>query len=198
MKTQYKTSPFYRVGLFLLGLSFLSVSCAHHKRHKCHKKEGMALMNPVNKSQVRGWVHFKKIRKKAVLVRAEITGLTPNKKHGFHIHQYGDCRKDGQNAGAHWNPKGHPHGSADNKKRHWGDLGNLTADSKGKAVYEKEVKMCFRKAGGKSVIVHAHADDLKSQPSGKAGPYRACGIIGYVQPKKPDQPKKEDNPKKGK
>ena len=193
MKTRYKVGPFYRVGLFLLTSSFWNISCAHHKRHKHHKKESVAIISPVNKSQVRGWVHFQKIKRKTVLVRAEITGLSPNKKHGFHIHQYGDCRNDGQNAGTHWNPKGHPHGSVDSKKRHWGDLSNLIADSKGKALYEKEVNMCLHKVGGRSVIIHAHPDDLKTQPSGKAGPYMACGVIGYVQPKYV-QPKQVSKP----
>ena len=196
MQTTHKTKSFYKVVFFLIGFSFWHISCAH-RYHKHHKKESLATIKPVNKSQVKGWVHFQKTKKKKVLVRAEITGLSPNKQHGFHIHQYGDCRNNGQNAGSHWNPKGHPHGDPSAKKRHWGDLGNLTADSTGKALYEKEVSMCLYKTGGRSVIVHAHPDDLKTQPSGKAGPYIACGVIGYVQPKKVQKPlvKKETTKK---
>ena len=171
---------------YLLLLIFLgfNVSCAHHRhRKKCHKhkKQSLAVIKPVNKSQVQGWVQFQKTQKKKVLVKAEITGLAPNKEYGFHIHQYGDCRENAKNAGSHWNPKGKRHGAPDSKDRHYGDLGNLKSDAKGKAVYEKEVKMCIYKAGGRSVILHADKDDLKSQPSGKAGPYIACGVIGYVQ-----------------
>jgi len=31
---------------------------------------------------------------------------------------------------------------------------------------------------GRSVVVHAKADDLKSQPSGDSGARVACGVIG--------------------
>jgi superoxide dismutase, Cu-Zn family len=35
---------------------------------------------------------------------------------------------------------------------------------------------------GRAVVVHAKADDLKSQPSGEAGPRVACGVIGVAKP----------------
>ena len=184
----------YKIGayLFLPILFICNTSCAHRRHYKKHKKESLAVIKPLNKSQVRGWVHFQKSKKKKqVLVKAEITGLKPNKEYGFHIHQYGDCRENGKNAGAHWNPKGHAHGSPDSPKRHWGDLGNLKANAKGKAVYENTVKMCLYKTGGRSLIIHANKDDLKSQPSGNAGPYIACGVVGYIKAKTPNKAKKE-------
>jgi Cu-Zn family superoxide dismutase len=36
---------------------------------------------------------------------------------------------------------------------------------------------------GRAVIVHAKADDLKSQPSGEAGGRIACGVISRVRSK---------------
>ena len=31
--------------------------------------------------------------------------------------------------------------------------------------------------GGRSLIIHAHADDMKSNPAGNAGPRIACGVV---------------------
>jgi Cu-Zn family superoxide dismutase len=37
-----------------------------------------------------------------------------------------------------------------------------------------------RSAIGRSVVVHAKPDDLKSQPAGDSGARVACGVIGRV------------------
>jgi len=169
--------------LLVVVFSFLNVSCMHHhrKKHKKYKKDAVATIAPVNDSKVSGWVSFHKQEDKKVLVKAHVKGLKPNKKYGFHVHKFGDCRENGKNAGPHLNPHKGEHGSPENKKRHMGDLGNLVAGKDGTAKYEAVLdSMCMYKIGGRSVIVHANEDDLSSQPSGNAGPYIGCGVVGYM------------------
>lgn len=115
-------------------------------------------------------------------ITATVTGLKPNSKHGFHIHENGVCEgPDYKTAGGHFNPYKMPHGQPKAKKSHLGDLGNLEADSKGVAKKEimipKHESDDLNKIIGKALIVHSDDDDLKSQPSGDAGSRIACGII---------------------
>lgn len=122
----------------------------------------------------------------SVQVVADVSGLTPG-KHGFHIHEFGDCSApDATSAGGHFNPTHKPHGAPDADEHHAGDLGNLEADSSGKAHLEltdKTLKLSGDNSVlGLAVIVHAKEDDLKSQPVGNAGGRLACGVIGVAKP----------------
>ena len=116
-------------------------------------------------------------------VRIRIDGLVPNASHGLHIHEIGDCRApDASSAGGHFNPQGSKHGGPTGEYRHAGDLGNVQSDANGLAQADIEVSGISLGTGndsiiGRSVIVHAQADDLVSQPSGNAGPRIACGLI---------------------
>ena len=171
----------------------LCEKCSKKPCDKCDKKKGckkkrkskdaVGLIFPVNSSKVKGWIQFQSTEDKKVVVKAEVSGLKPNQKHGFHIHQYGDCRDNGKNAGTHFNPYKAKHGAPHHKEKHLGDLGNLKANKDGLAFYQKTMKICVKKLLGRSVIVHAGADDLKSQPSGNSGVYIGCGVIGRL-PKK--------------
>ena len=134
-------------------------------------------------SQVTGTVTFTKVGD-YVQVMADISGLTPG-KHGFHIHEFGDCSApDATSAGSHFNPGKHNHGAPDASDRHEGDLGNIEADASGKAHLEWSDKMMKLSGAdsilGRSVIVHEKADDLKTQPTGDAGGRLACGVIGVA------------------
>jgi Cu-Zn family superoxide dismutase len=147
--------------------------------------KAIAVLHPTKGSETKGTVTFTK-GKDGVRVVAEITGLTPG-KHGFHIHEFGDCSSDdGKSAGGHFNPTHAQHGAPDSEPRHAGDLGNLEADSSGTAKVDVVDKhLAFEGATsilGRSVIVHEKADDLKSQPAGDAGGRIACGVIGIAKP----------------
>lgn len=129
-------------------------------------------------SKVTGTVHIEPAGDQ-ILVQYHIKGLTKGTKHGFHIHAKGDCSSpDAESAGGHWNPGNAPHGAPGSAAHHPGDFGNITADKKGEAKGELRVAAFkLSDAKGLAVIIHGKADDLKSQPSGNAGPRVACGVL---------------------
>ena len=76
--------------------------------------------------------------------------------------------------GPHFNPNGHKHGGPNSPMAHAGDFGNITSDANGNVNTEMTVKgvtLDTSSTGiiGRSVIVHAKADDLKNDPSGNSG-----------------------------
>ncbi len=149
----------------------------------------VAVLYPAEGEKITGLVTFTEVAD-GVRVDANITGLTPG-KHGFHVHEFGDCSSaDGSAAAAsaagdHFNPAKQPHGAPDAAERHEGDMGNIEADASGIAKlnyidHTLSLHDGEKSVIGRSVIVHAKADDLKSQPSGDAGARIACGVIGRV------------------
>lgn len=145
----------------------------------------IAVLHSTKGSKVEGVVTFTKSGNETKIV-ADLTGLKPG-QHGFHIHEFGDCSSsDGKSAGGHFNPTNNAHAGHDADKRHEGDLGNIEADSSGKAHLEltdKIMTMSGEKSIiGRGLIVHEKADDMKTQPTGDAGGRVACGVIGIAKP----------------
>jgi Cu-Zn family superoxide dismutase len=139
-----------------------------------------AALKPASGSQVNGTVSFTE-NTDGLRIVADISGLTPG-THGFHVHEKGDCSDpEAKSAGDHFNPGAKAHGAHDAPVHHAGDLGNLEADAKGQAKLERVVKGVSLSGPdgliGRGLIVHANADDLKTQPSGNAGARVACGVI---------------------
>jgi superoxide dismutase, Cu-Zn family len=136
-------------------------------------------LEPKSGSKVTGMVTFTKVGDEVQVV-ADIQNLTPG-KHGFHIHEKGDCSAaDAASAGAHFNPMHQHHGGPTGLERHAGDLGNITADSSGRAHLDWKGSLSLSgndSIVGKSVVVHEKEDDLKTDPSGNSGARIACGAI---------------------
>lgn len=142
--------------------------------------KAVALLSPTKGNKAQGTVTFTAVEG-GVRIVAEVENLEPG-KHGFHIHEYGDCSSgDGMSAGGHFNPTGKKHGAPDSFERHAGDLGNIVADEKGRAKYDRIDKDITLNGPntivGRSIIVHANEDDFKTQPTGNAGGRVACGVI---------------------
>jgi Cu-Zn family superoxide dismutase len=155
-------------------------------------EKAIVVLHPVGDSKVHGSLTFAQ-KDGAIEISGEVTGLSPG-QHAFHVHEFGDCSSlDAGSAGGHFNPTNMPHGGPTDAKRHVGDLGNIEADKNGKAVVKMTDKVIQLQGPssivGRSVIIHAGVDDLKTQPTGNAGARAACGVIGIANPK-PPAPKK--------
>ena len=114
--------------------------------------------------------------------------MTPNGKHGFHIHEFGDLSNGCTSLGSHYNPFTHDHAAPDADINHVGDLGNIVADASGIANFDfldSKISLVGPFAVlGRSCIVHLLVDDLglggtpDSLKTGSAGARIGCGVIG--------------------
>ena len=164
--------------ILVAGCALLATACASIEPEG---PSAIALVRPASGSQVHGEAKFTQVGNR-VRITAEIAGLSPG-AHGFHIHEKGDCSAaDAMSAGGHFNPKGNKHGAPGTSDRHAGDLGNLNADEYGKATLALMVDGISVGKGpdgvsGRGLIVHANADDLKTDPTGNAGGRVGCAVI---------------------
>jgi len=108
-------------------------------------------------------------------------GLPPG-THGLHVHAVGRCDPPGfESAGGHWNPTGAKHGVDNPQGPHQGDLPNLIVGNDGRGTGALTVPGAtlagVLDADGSTMMVHAAADDLRTDPSGNSGARIACGVF---------------------
>lgn len=114
-----------------------------------------------------------------------VKGL-PAGDHAIHLHETAKCDgPDFKSAGGHLNPDHKKHGHDNPEGAHAGDLPNFTADAKGAStqvitaagVTLDDGDHGVLAGGGTALVIHAKADDGKTDPAGAAGDRIACGVI---------------------
>jgi Cu-Zn family superoxide dismutase len=109
----------------------------------------------------------------------------PEGEHGLHFHTTGKCDAPGfTTAGGHLNPTMHQHGKDNPAGPHLGDLPNITATKDGLVKVSlpltgsrAELAQALMDGDGTALVVHATADDYRTDPSGNSGNRIACGVL---------------------
>ncbi|WP_135229750.1 superoxide dismutase family protein [Deinococcus fonticola] len=125
-------------------------------------------------------------------VKVSVSGLAPG-QHGMHIHMNASCSNSTDasgntvifgGAGGHFDPSNamkHASPETPNTAGHGGDIPMITVNSDGVGSADfLTTKVSLSgpdSVMGRSIVIHAAADDYKTDPAGNSGARLVCGVI---------------------
>ncbi len=173
-----------RLGWLAAGWMMTAMLAAGARGQQAPRQIKVHLINAAG--QPAGSATFKTV-KKGVKVKIELENIQFG-MHAVHIHENPICdAPDFKGAGGHFNPDGKHHGFMNPMGHHNGDMPESVSvgeDHTGEATFVLQSISLDPAApnslflhGGTSIVVHAKADDQKTDPSGDSGNRIACGVI---------------------
>ncbi len=167
-----------RVAYFTFGLflALVALPCRSAAKTKVEMKDAQGK----SVGEIIVWDHGS-----GVALDLKLHDLTAG-EHAIHFHAVPKCEgPDFKSAGGHFNPEGKKHGFDSPDGHHAGDMKNFTVGADGKAsahledadVTLKDGPHSLFSNGGTAIVIHAKADDYKTDPSGNSGDRVACGVV---------------------
>ena len=167
-------SAFFVSVLFLSSLTALAQTDGQKAHAKLHNAQGKTV-GTATLTESNGGVR----------IAANLRDL-PQGQHALHIHAVGTCTPPNfESAGDHFNPYGKQHGLQDPDGAHAGDLPNIVVEPDGTVSISTVAQHVTLASGknsllreqGTALVIHAKADDHRTDPSGNSGDRIACGVI---------------------